>query len=150
MTVHVERIDHTGDAGLRAEGPDPASVMVALAEGMARLQVAEGEIRGLITREISARAADPTELLVAWLAEILYVGSVHGEVYGEAEIRELDLGDPEALITPDRCRLRGVVRGEPLDPERHVPGPELKAVTYHLAELRPEGNRWVGRVLFDL
>lgn len=150
MTVRLERIDHTGDAGLRAIGPDPAAVFRALAEGMARLQVEAGEIRPRVRREIAAAAADPAELLVAWLAEILATGAVHGEVYGEAAVRELDLGPADRPPAAGRCRVRGEVRGEPLDPARHVPGPEIKAVTYHLAELRREGNRWIGQVLFDL
>ncbi len=147
MEPRLELIDHSGDLGLRAVSGTAADVLVLLTIGMERLRLEEGAIRCTMEREIAVTAADPAELLVGWLAEVLAAADAAGEIYGEAVVEELELPDGD---TDRPCRVRGVVRGEPVDPARHHLGREIKAVTYHLAELRREEEHWIGQVVFDL
>ncbi|MGC3997537.1 MAG: archease [Anaeromyxobacter sp.] len=36
------------------------------------------------------------------------------------------------------------------DPERHAEGLDVKAITWHLARLAPEGSGWTGQVVVDV
>ena len=46
--------------------------------------------------------------------------------------------------------LRGTVRGERYDPNRHELKTLIKAVTYHQLEVRSSKVGWTARVVFDI
>jgi SHS2 domain-containing protein len=146
--VVVEHLEHSGDAGLRITGPGPREVLVAAAREMVRICFPTGEIRPLVAREVRVAGSDAVELLVGWLAEINALIAIHGEVYSEFEIFALELSADRPAGGP--CSLQAVVRGEPVDTERHEYATEIKAVTFHQAELRPHEGVWRGQIVFDL
>ncbi|RKZ30052.1 hypothetical protein DRQ27_05225, partial [bacterium] len=47
-------------------------------------------------------------------------------------------------------KLRAKVYGEPFDPKKHKFRLEIKAVTYHQLTVKKQGDKWFGRVIFDL
>jgi SHS2 domain-containing protein len=46
--------------------------------------------------------------------------------------------------------LAGRATGERYDPERHRPGTEVKAITYHQVLVRREATLWKARIVFDV
>ncbi len=46
--------------------------------------------------------------------------------------------------------IRDRVYGEPFDPKKHKFRLEIKAVTYHQLTVKKQGDKWFGRVIFDL
>lgn len=139
-----EWFDHTGDAGLRVRAATLPDLLVACATYMMRSICPTGEIRSRTTRQVAVEGHDLVELLVHWLNEINTLGSLNHELYLDFKITLLDLeGAPPH-------HLEGVVRGEPIDPERHHLEREIKAVTYHAADVWKEGAGWGAQVIFDL
>ena len=90
------------------------------------------------TREVEI-AGEPAELVFRFLRELLYFFNTDGFVPGNVEIE---------WRTPEHLTAR--VHGEPFDPERHEPQPEVKAVTRHGLTVEHVGNRWRAEVVFDL
>jgi SHS2 domain-containing protein len=143
-TARGEWLDHTGDAGLRVWAATLPDLLAGCAAHMMRYICPAGEIQSRTMRQVAVEGHDLVELLVHWLNEINALGSLHHELYMEFRITLLDLEG-----TPPH-HLEGVVRGEPIDPARHQPEREIKAVTYHAADVRKEGGGWRAQVIFDI
>ncbi|MGH9867567.1 MAG: archease [Candidatus Polarisedimenticolia bacterium] len=132
--------DHTADVGLEIQAPTLASLFETAALGLFDLIT---DVRGIGTgleRAVSVSAADREELLVRWLAELLYLHDGEGFVFSRFEIES---------ITDTHLGARAW--GEPFDPARHPVKTELKAVTYHQTSVRNgPGGGWVARVVLDV
>ncbi len=143
--VSWEVLEHTADTGIvvRAKSLPALYERAAAAMFDALVDLATVEPRG-DAEEVTVGAPDRETLLVAWLGELLSRAEAAGRVYGEFDVRELGPAGED-------WRLVARVRGEPLDPSRHRFRLEIKAVTYHLLEVRrEEPDGWLARVLFDI
>ncbi|REJ37943.1 MAG: hypothetical protein DIU84_02555 [Bacillota bacterium] len=148
-----EILEHTADVGLEAYGPTQAEALRQAALGMAALVVPPDQVRPARRWQVHVSAPDPDLLLFNLLDELLYLHHVEGMLVHDVTVEAEAPGGPGGsggAPGPGRWSARAVARGETLDPRRHRPGTEIKAVTLHGIALRPEGGRWVGRVVFDL
>ena len=92
--------EHTADVGLRAWGPTPAAAFAAAARGMYGLTLGgdpAGATGPRTTHAISVSGTTWADLLVNWLAELLFQFSVEGLV-GQA----FDF----SACAPPRCSAR--------------------------------------------
>lgn len=131
-------LEHTADIGLEAWGGSRAELFGQAALALREVilgQAPVGEARGL---EFFLSGDDDAELLVNWLAELLFHFECRHFVPAGFILEFSDEG------------LHARVRGEDFDPQRHPVEREVKAVTHHqvLVEQTPEG--WHGRVYLDL
>jgi SHS2 domain-containing protein len=134
-----ETFDHTADIGIRAFGRTPEEVFIHAAEALFSLLTDLNSVRGEITRAVEIRGSDLEDLLVRWLGELLYLWEGEGYLF-----REFSIGQ---LAPP---LLRAEARGERFDPARHEIRTEIKAVTYHQAEVSQAGGSWAAKVILDL
>ncbi|PIQ83620.1 MAG: archease [Candidatus Omnitrophica bacterium CG11_big_fil_rev_8_21_14_0_20_63_9] len=134
-----EFFDHTADIGIRAEAPTLGELLVRMAQGLTELLVEQSHIEAIEERAVRLEAPDATSLLLAWLKELLYWFSAEGFLPSRYELT--DVGPTS---------LRGVVRGERFDPQRHQQGREVKAITRHLLRVEERGGRWHGEVIVDI
>ena len=84
-------------------------------------------------------AGDREALLVAWLNELLYLYEAHGFVAADCAVR-----------VDTEYALSAVVRGEDVNPDRHVPIGHVKAATYHLLRVAPGARGWEAQVVVDV
>jgi len=89
--------------------------------------------------EVQAEGRDLESLLFNLMDELLYINDVENLVAKEVDV-EVDM---ERLVAVARCR------GERFQPGRHEPGIMVKAVTYHLMEIKETPEGWIVRVVFD-
>ena len=137
MAERFEFIEHTADIALRAFGRDRREVYESAALGLLEAMVARKTVRAEDEETIEVEGADPVDLLVAWLHEVLYRFDT-GHVFASVTVNTVS----------DR-RLTATLLGEPFDPERHEVINEIKAVTYHGARVEEEEDAWVAEVVFD-
>jgi SHS2 domain-containing protein len=97
------------------------------------------KVRPREERAVSASGEDPTELVVAFLTELIGLQQTEGFV--GRDIRAWTVGDPPTAILAS-------VSGEPLDPDRHTFRTEVKAVTLHGLVYDPAHGR--ARVIVDI
>jgi SHS2 domain-containing protein len=84
-------------------------------------------------------AADPADLLVRFLSELLFLHDARGWLFRGAEVVFVDDG-----------RIRAEGRGERFDPDRHRIARQVKAVTYHGAHVGRDESGWSARIVLDL
>jgi len=83
--------------------------------------------------------ADPVDLMVNWLRELLYMWTGKELLLKQAVIREISDTGISALC--EFCSYR---------PGHHRINCEIKAVTYHQAAVEAYRGGWKARVIFDV
>ncbi len=141
-TAVVELIPHTADVGIEVRAPTLDELFVAAAQGFTKVLITNpSAVRPRTSIDIELEGTDLADLLVRWLAELLYLFEVERMLFSRYQLRVDQTG----------IRMQAQAKGEPYDPHRHHAGLEIKAVTYHEArvELTADGT-WHARVIFDV
>jgi SHS2 domain-containing protein len=132
-------IDHTADVGYRLFAPSLAELFAVAGRALFDAITELDSIQPKFERKVEAEAGDLEALLVAWLSELNFRCITELELYGEFVIDEISL-----------TTVHATVRGEKIDPARHVIQTEVKAVTYHELFVREVANGWEAQVIFDV
>jgi protein archease len=139
MSTSFEPIEHTADIGYRLKAPTLAELFAVAGRALFDAITELDSIQPQLERKVEAEAGDVEALLVAWLSELNYCCITELELYGEFVIEEVS-----------STAVRAAVRGEKIDPARHVIQTEIKAVTYHELYVRQVENGWEAQVIFDV
>ena len=135
-----ELIDHTADVGVKAYGKSLPEAFENAAKGMFDIITDSSEIESIGQFDIKLEAPNVEQLLVDWLSELLYLHSAENLVFGFFKIMEFN---------EKKSSLQGRVFGEKLNISKHKIGSEIKAVTYHMLEVKNKKPFHV-QVLFDI
>ena len=134
-----ELIDHTADIGVKAFGSNLSECFENAAKAMFDIITDSSEVENIGQYNIELQADDSEQLLVDWLSELLYLNSAKNLVFGFFKV---NLGD-------NNKKLNATIFGEKYDISRHKAGAEIKAVTYHMLEIRKK-KPYRAQVLFDI
>jgi len=134
-----ELIDHTADVGVKAYGKTLSEAFENVAKGMFDIITDSSEIENIGQYNIELEAPDLEQLLVDWLSELLFLNSAKNIVFGFFKV-ELD---------DKKNKLSAKVFGEKFDITKHKAGAEIKAVTYHMLNVKNKKPFHV-QVLFDI
>lgn len=134
-----EHFEHTADLGLRVEADDLDGLFADGARGLFAM-IVEDLAAVLPTTAVQVRVDgdDAAYLFFDWLAELLAIFDTRGLVLGEFDVRVGETG------------LEATARGEPLDPARHHPTHEVKAITYHGLRVERTKRGWIAEVVVDI
>jgi len=131
-------IEHTADVGIEAHGKTLEEAFEEAAKGMFAIITNEGKIESKEKRRIEIPLdRDEEILLVDWLNELLYIHDVEGLVFGEFEVKI-------------NKKLTGYAYGEKYSRQKHGYGMQIKAVTYHMLEIKRNKKGVTIKVLFDI
>ena len=139
MKEPYEFIDHTADIAIKASGKTLAEAFENAAKGMFDIITDKSEIESVGQYGIELEAPDLEQLLVDWLSELLFINTSQNLVFGFFKV-ELD---------EKKKKLSAKIFGEKYDISKHKIGVEIKAVTYHMLEVRNKRPYHV-QVLFDI
>jgi SHS2 domain-containing protein len=133
------RFPTTADVGIWATGPTTSALFEALGLGLFALMTDLRRVRPREERAVSASGADASELVVAFLTQLLLLHDTEGFVGREIHARTV--GEPPTAIVAS-------VSGETFDRARHPVRTEVKAVTLHGLVFDPADHR--ARVIVDI
>jgi SHS2 domain-containing protein len=135
-----EVLEHTADVGFRVRGRTLPELFANAGLGLVALALEPaGEIQSKEHLSLSVQGADPGELLVNWLSEILYFMDGEGWTF--------------VRFTIDRCdgtSVAGEGWGERRDATQRTRSVAVKAVTYHQLSVRQTPDGWEATVFFDI
>lgn len=131
--------EHRADMGIEGCGSSMEEAFAQAARALFDLMLDIGQVRPQKRVSIRCRAHDREELLVEWLNELLSCADIEGLALGRFQVDRLGKND-----------LEGSAWGEPFDPRRHHPKTEVKAATYAMLFVGPEGDEQVARCVVDL
>jgi len=134
-----ELFDHTADLGLRVTATTLDELFVDAAEGLFAMIVDRPEtIEPRVEERFDIPGEDRAFLLFDWLRALLTKSEIDGTVFGKFEVRVRDDG------------LTATANGEPLDPDKHGLGREVKAITYHELKVEQTPAGWLAEVIVDI
>jgi SHS2 domain-containing protein len=134
-----ELISHTADLGIKVYGKTIEELFLNSAYAMFELITDIKKINSKEKIEIRKTAENQDELLINWLRELHSYYAVDDYLFSKFEI--VNLNDNE---------ISGFAEGEKVDLRRHILKKEIKAVTYHSAGIRKEGNLYTTQIIFDV
>lgn len=132
-------LEHTADVGFEAFGSTREEAFENAARALLHLMMDSRTVERRQEVPIEVRGADPLNLLVNWLSEILYLY--------EAEhwrFRDFELTKCEDRIASGRAW------GEQFDRARHQTNLQVKAITYHQLRLEEYQGGWRAQVYVDI
>lgn len=132
-------IDHTADLGIAFTGKTRGNLFKKAALALTDLLTDTSRLHAEYTETLSITGLDIEDLLINWLREILYLWN--GKRVFAVDIDISDISD----ITITACISLAVY-----DPNHHKIHREIKAVTYHQAEVVEKGGQWSAQVIFDV
>jgi len=139
-----EFLAHTAEIGVRAWGKDLAEAFAEAARGMFAVMYEADSVGEALVRQVEVSAPDPEALLVEWLNALLYRATVDHAVFGRFDVTV------EPPKDGGEWRLKATVYGEPVDPNRHRFGLEVKAATYHGLRVQTADGRAEVQVILDV
>jgi SHS2 domain-containing protein len=134
-----EYFEHTADLGIRVRSADLNGLFAEAASALFAAVVDGLEtVRPAQQVDVVIGGTELDFLLFDWLRELLYRFDADHLLLAGFDVRVTDTG------------LTATVRGEPLDPARHVLSQEVKAITYHGLRVEREGGGWIAEVIVDI
>lgn len=166
-------LDHTADIGVEVHGATRTDLFSQAALALIDLLTDRAILTGA-TKKIVIRieGADMTDLWINYLREILYL--FNGENFLLKDIPEINFNTPKSIqhfrtssteghnntnleeIRIDNSEVKAALsleaslRGVTYNPRRHTIKTEIKAVTYHRAEVKQTPEGWQGVFIVDV
>jgi SHS2 domain-containing protein len=134
-----QAFDHTADLGLAITGASEEELFANAAKAVFDIITDLDRVETREIRRIAVEGDGREDLLINFLREILYL--YNGEHWLLKELH---------IIRISEKGLEAEARGEPLDGRKHEIFKEIKAVTYHQAQVRQSPAGWTARVIFDV
>jgi len=132
-------LEHTADIGFEALGATREQVFANAARALFHIIVDPAVVEPRERVDVRVQGTNPSELLVNWLSELLYLQDAEGWLFRDFEV--ISLSDKS---------IQAVARGEKFDPARHQVKLLVKAITYHQLVLEETARGWRAQVYVDI
>ncbi|HXH50948.1 MAG TPA: archease [Terriglobia bacterium] len=132
-------LEHTADIGFEAFGSTLVEVFENAARALATLIADPAMVEPGEEVHIEVQGADPPDLLVNWLSEILFQHDAERWLFHDFRVESLD----DHAVT-------GIAWGEKIDQARHQTNLMVKAITYHQLSLQQTVGGWRAQVYVDI
>ena len=137
--VSYEYFEHQADIGIRGKGTTLAEAFEQAALAMFEIMVETKDLQIGRSQLVEVEGNDLSELLIAWLSELLFLKDVEGKMFSRFEIKSID-----------KNKLAAKVYGEPIDSSRHKLKLEVKAATYTQLFVEKKDDEWIAQCLVDV
>lgn len=123
----------TADVAFEAAGKTPEELFVSAAEALEEAQVNTKQLANSEQRTVNLENDTLDKLLFDFLDELIFYKDAESLVFADYTLK-IEKG-------ADKYTLKGTLKGEKLDPERHELRTDVKAVTKHRfgIEKMPDG-----------
>ena len=138
-----EFLEHMADAYIAAYGKDLVEAFENAALAMFETMTDTAKVEPKIEDDIEVEGVDEQSLLYNWLESLIVKFEMTGNLYSKFKITDIEK-------TEDGFRLKAKVLGEQFNPEKHPQKVGIKAVTYHMMEIKREPEKVTVKFLLDL
>ena len=141
QSKNFEFFEVTADVGYKAYGKTLEEAFENAALAMFEVITDTSKIEPEIERKIEVESEDEYALLYDWLSEFLFMLDVDYLVFSKFEVK--------IEKKEEGFSLKGTAWGEEFNPEIHESRAEVKAVTYHLMDVKQDNGVMV-QVILDI
>jgi SHS2 domain-containing protein len=141
--LKFEFFDVTADVGFKAYGENLSNAFENAAIAMFEVITDTSTVRPTLKKNIHLEAEDEYAILYDWLSELLFLHDSEYLVFSKFDVIINHIPDVE------KYTLEASVFGEEFDASRHERRSEVKAVTYHMMDIKVEKN-YILQVIIDI
>ncbi len=138
-----EWVEHPSDIGFRAYGRDLAEAFENAALAFFEVMVDTSKVQPREKIAIEIKAEDEKALLYDWIERFLYLRDAKGLVMSKFKVEELERSN-------GGFKIKAKAWGERFDPKKHEARTAVKAMTYHMMEIKREKNRCSVQAVVDI
>jgi len=131
----------TGDAAFEAEGRTLEELFREAAVATFEVMVDTKGVEPRITREVELKNEAVDGLLFDWLSELVYLKDAEAVLFSKFNVN---------IKKNDAYELKAKASGENINQQKHDLRSDVKAVTYHMLEVKKTGKNWTARVILDI
>ncbi len=131
----------TADAAFEALGSTPEELFTDAALATFEVMADTGSIEPVIAKTIELENENMDGLLFDWLSELVYLKDAEEMLFCKFDV---------SVKQNDVYKLRGTAWGENINREKHILRSDVKAVTFHMFEVKKTGDTWTARVVLDI
>ncbi|MCP8323910.1 MAG: archease [Candidatus Methylarchaceae archaeon HK02M2] len=135
-------LEHMGDEFIEAYGTSLEEAFESAGMALIDTMIDINEVDDKIEEFIKTHGLDLENLLYNWLEELLIKVTSENKVYSSFTVK--------IYQKEGSYELEGIVKGEELNISKHKPKTEVKAVTYHMMDIKQDSEGVVLRFLLDL
>ncbi|MCD6248230.1 MAG: archease [Hadesarchaea archaeon] len=137
-----EWIEHPSDAGFRAYGKDLSEAFENAALALFEIMVDTSKVEPREEITVVLEAEDEEALLYDWLDRLIYLHDSRNLVMSKFEVR----------ISSEKggLKLKARAWGESFDPSKHSERTAVKAMTYHMMEVKRDSDRCSVQAVVDI
>jgi len=137
-----EWVEHPSDIGFRAYGRDLAGAFENAALALFEVMVDTSKVEPREEVKVELEAEDEGALLYDWLDRMLYFRDARAMVMSKFKVG--------ISKTKGGLKLDAQAWGERFDPTKHSERTAVKAMTYHMMEIKREKNRCSVQAVVDI
>ncbi len=134
----IRYIEHTSDVGFEVEEDSIEGLFSTAALAMYGFMIDPFEIETSVKRDVDIQSEDLESLMFDWIDELIFLFESEKIVFKKFDLRI------------DDFHMIGTCEGGIFDPTRHETGIVVKAVTYHMMEVKKRRGIWNARVILDV
>jgi SHS2 domain-containing protein len=143
--LKYEFFDVTADVGYRAYGKNLGNAFENAAIAMFEVITDTSNVKPEIEKHIQLEAEDKYAILYDWLSELLFFHDSEYMVFSKFNVKinsKVEEGEKKYL-------LKASAFGEEFDPDRHERRSEVKAVTFHMMDIKVD-KMFILQVILDI
>ena len=137
-------LPHTADVLIEAWGDTLEEAFEYAALGVFEVMTDTSRVEAREERRIKAEGYDLEALLYDWIEQLLYYFDAEQLLFSKFRVKRI------SSTAPSGYTLTASAWGEPYDPTRHESRTLVKAMTYHMMEIRREDSRVRLRFVVDI
>lgn len=131
----------TGDAAFEAEGRTLEELFREAAVATFEVMVDTKGVEPWITKEVELKNEAVDGLLFDWLSELVYLKDAEAVLFSKFNVN---------IKKNDAYELKANASGENINQQKHILRSDVKAVTYHMFEVKKTEENWTARVILDI
>jgi len=131
----------TADAAFEVKGRTLEELFRDAAIATFEVMVEMKSVKNEITKTIELENKTVDGLLFDWLSELVYLKDAEAIVFSKFDVN---------IRKNDVYKLNAIASGEGIDPEKHNLRSDVKAVTYHMYEVKEAKDHWSAKVILDI
>jgi SHS2 domain-containing protein len=128
------------DAAFCAEAESLEELFALCAQAAFEVMADTKTIEPSSKEQVELAGENLDELLFDWLAELIYLKDKKSMLFSRFDID---------IRKTNGYTLKASIWGEPADQKKHRVRVDVKAVTYHLLEVKKKDDKWTARVILD-
>ena len=136
--MSYEHFEHTADVGIRGIGEtlEESFEMAGKALFAVMINLDNVEITDELSIEVEGENSE--DLLYNWLSELIFLMNIEEKVFSDFSVKI------------EGNQLRGRVRGEVINYNKHELLTEVKAITYSQILVEQKENSWIAQCIVDV